>query len=72
MKRFHLIFPKKNAIKWVEYAHTNGISNALTWYEENDMFSFSGTPSGINVVAVATDEQTAALMQSEWKAFLIS
>jgi len=70
MKRFYLIFPKKLAIKWAEYAHTNGISNALSWYEENDVFSFSNTPTGINVVGVADETATAALVASEWKQYL--
>lgn len=70
MKRFHLIFPKSECVKWVEYAHANGITNALSWYEVNDMFSFSNSPTGINVIGIASEEQTNALLASDWKKFI--
>lgn len=70
MKRFHLIFPKTQAIKWVEYAHANGITNALSWYQENDMFSFSNAPSGINVIGIANEETVKILFASEWKNYV--
>jgi hypothetical protein len=72
MKRFHLIFPKKNAVKWVEYAHGAGITNALSWYQETDAFSFSNVPTGINVIALTDEAGITGLLASEWKQYLQS